>query len=99
MPYVKEISGTWILKGDTLTLYSAKFPVLNQQPSELYPADEYNKYTEIEGSDIYLIKGKKLLIMTKIGHRKDCFLQRQTRELCSIWVGTSEKKIPTKVKR
>lgn len=76
MPYVKKITGSWVVKGDTLILYSDKFPV--HPPSESFPADEYNKYTNLYGKkDAYLVKGKKLYAINKEGLMKSCYLKKQ----------------------
>jgi hypothetical protein len=72
-PHLEEnITGEWVIKRDTLMLYSDKF--INQSKDELAP--KY-KYTELEGKDAYLVKGKKLLVITKTGFRKDCYLQKE----------------------
>jgi len=76
MRYVEEIFGTWVIKRDTLILYSERFT--DQPPSESAPADKYNKYTDLEGKkDAYLVKGKKLYPINKEGHTKGCYLKKQ----------------------
>lgn len=76
MPYVEEIIGTWVVRRDTLILYSDEFS--NQLPSESTPANKYNKYTDLEGKkDAYLVKGEKLYPINKAGHTKSCYLKRQ----------------------
>lgn len=69
MPYVEEVVGAWIVKKDTLILYSDKFTA--QSSDELTPR---HKYTELEGKDAYLVKNGKLFSVTKTGIRKDCYL-------------------------
>ena len=76
MPYVEEISGVWSVKNDTLLLHSDKFS--NLPPSEVKPADEYNKYTNLDGKiDAYLVKGNKLYTINKEGYTKNCYLKKQ----------------------
>lgn len=74
MPYVEEFTGTWVLERDRLILYSSKFST--QSPSESTPAYKYNKYTELEGKDVYLVRGKRLLVVTNAGFSKNCYLQK-----------------------
>lgn len=74
-PYLEEeITGKWMVKKDTLILYSDKF--INRSTDELTP--KY-KYTELEGKDAYLVKGKKLLVVTKTGFSKNCYLQKENK--------------------
>jgi len=76
MPYVEDIIGTWILKRDTLILYSDKFPT--QPLREDTPAYKYNKYTDSEGNkDAYLVKGRKLYPVSRQRLVKSCYLQKE----------------------
>lgn len=75
MPYVEDIAGTWIARKDTLILYSDKFT--NDPPSESAPAYKYNKYTDLEGKDAFIVKGRKLYPINQDGYTKGCYLQKE----------------------
>lgn len=72
-PYLDEFSGTWTIKNDTLILYSNKFNTQLTDSSKLTP--KYN-YTDLEGRDAFLIRGRKLFSITKNGYSRDCFLSK-----------------------
>ena len=64
------ILGKWEIKNDTLFLFSKMFKIKTA----------YNgQYTEMDNMDIYLIRGKYLYSLTKIGFTKDCPLIRTKR--------------------
>ncbi|MGD1842670.1 MAG: hypothetical protein ACFB0B_17505 [Thermonemataceae bacterium] len=73
----EKIEGKWSLEDRNLILSSLYFnsEFLKKQypevPTELLPA---HKYTDIEGKDIYKIRGNKLLIRNIDGIRKGCYL-------------------------
>lgn len=69
-PYVEEdVVGTWEVVKDTLILKSDDF--IEPSKDEFAPRV---KYTEAKGRDVYLIKGKSLLVADKAGFTKDCYL-------------------------
>jgi hypothetical protein len=66
----EEIKGKWIIKKDTLILFSPKFL---EKKEELSPIV---KNTNLDSLDKYLIRGKKLYAINKEGVKKHCYLVR-----------------------
>jgi hypothetical protein len=86
MPYVDEITGSWEIRKDTVFLYSDKFVLedpsllvdfLNDIPEGFRSPSEYNKYTNLEDYDAFLIRGRKLYPIMKEGITEPCYLQRE----------------------
>lgn len=71
-PYVDDdVTGSWKVVENTLVLTSDIF----ENPDE----DEYaprSKYTKAEDKDVYLIKGKKLLMASEEGFTDECYLMK-----------------------
>ena len=69
--YDEIIYGNWLIKKDTLILKSDKFEqILDSFTPKI-------KNTDIDNLDIYLIRGKKLLIVNKDGETNNCYLKSQ----------------------
>lgn len=69
------INGNWILSKDTLTLNSEYFIEASSFDIEKDSIVNNKKYTEFDKQEKYLIKRKKLFLITKSGISKECYFE------------------------
>ena len=60
--------------------------ILDSSDTTYLPVGEYNKYTDLDNRDAFLIKGKKLYAINKLGMRKSCPLLKLKKKgsACSL---------------
>lgn len=69
-----KIEGNWIVRKDTLFLFSEWF---NRKPID--SLEPIHKISDLDGKDVYLIKKNGLLyVLSHKGVNKDCFLKIQS---------------------
>ncbi|MFN7044675.1 MAG: hypothetical protein ACK4M1_05720 [Flavobacterium sp.] len=69
------INGNWTLSKDTLTLNSEYFIEASSFDIEKDSIIKNTKYTEFDKQEKYLIKRRKLFLITKKGISKECYLK------------------------
>ncbi|MEV4883274.1 hypothetical protein MRBLMN1_001759 [Chitinophaga ginsengisegetis] len=68
-----KIEGSWIVRRDTLFLFSEWF-----NKKIIDPWEPIHKLTDQEGMDTYIIKKNGLYMLLREGINKDCFLKGQS---------------------
>lgn len=74
-PYSEDVQGTWEVSKDSLVLKSGDFP------TTIEPNTPIRKYTDFDGRDVYLIRGKMLFALSQDrGVINDCYLLRDKKD-------------------
>ncbi|TWF32860.1 hypothetical protein FHW36_113115 [Chitinophaga polysaccharea] len=68
-----KIEGTWVVRKDTLFLFSEWF---NKKTTDRW--EPIYKISDLDGMDAYLIKKNGLYMLSRKGVNKDCLLNRQS---------------------